>query len=72
MDITSPPVSSKAKAALVELQKLFSSIDTRLQQFPSGSLEPKLEIEALIEIGQLTEQLPVYEQVLKDVGYLGS
>ncbi|HBE36739.1 MAG TPA: hypothetical protein DD990_37000, partial [Cyanobacteria bacterium UBA11368] len=57
-----PRVGSKAKAALVELQKLFSSIDARLQQFATGSLTPKLEIEALIEIGQLTEQLPVYEQ----------
>ena len=65
-----PSIGSKAKAALVELQKIFSSIDARLQQFATGSLQPKLEIEALIEIGQLTEQLPVYEQVLKDVGYL--
>ncbi len=59
-----PPVNSQVQTAIVELEKLFFSIEKRLQQLATGKLVGKEEIEMLIEIEDFREQLAVLEQII--------
>ena len=58
-------VNSRSQTDGIELEKLFWSIDSRLQELATGELEDKQEVALLIEIEQIREQLLLYEQRLK-------
>jgi hypothetical protein len=55
-----PPVNSQAQTTIVELKKLFGSIEERCQELAARTLQGKQEVELLIEIEEFREGLAFF------------